>query len=307
MTGRLSSSACSKSSSYVVGQRLVDGRAADLLDPQVRVRGLDRRRRVDAAAARCVGRVSASPVISTRTSTAPPRWRVDRPGQRGHLGQPRPAGAPASAAAAAARSRSSAPDRLVIRTFSAAGIGEAAVLHDPLGPAPLADRRVGVGLRARPGRAADRHAERDEREPGEHRPPAVLGAPPRHPDHPAGAPAVLAHGCLLPPRGDGRVSASSVPAGGRRVCGREHPYRRWGVSPPRAGRLAGWEVSVRVPTVGRDGPRVAGCARSGPRYGPAADGGHGDGAGRAGGRGRRLRAGRPARRVARAGHARTPG
>ena len=249
-----------------VAERLVDGRAADLLDPQVRVRGLDGRRRVEQRSDRGRPASPASPVISARTSTASPAGESHRP-----------VSAPTSGSAPAGRRASARRGGRAVPVQRAGPAGDQHVLHRRVGevgrprrsarpgPTRRPPRRRRTASASRPRRRPPRT--RDEGHPREHRPPPVLGAPPRHPDHPAGAPAVPAHDCLLPPRGDGRArrrraSRPATPASVPRA-----PGPAVGVAPPHAGRLAGWEVSEGIPTVDPDGPRGS-PTRSGPRYGP---------------------------------------
>ena len=211
----------------------------------------------------------AAPIISARTRTASPRRRVDRPGQRAHLRQ-------RVQPAAGVGGRGGRP----IPVQRAGPAGDQDVLH-------RRDRRSGRPRTMRSARphsptaASESDCERvpiapptathsaTKAHPGEHRPPPVLRAPPRHPDHPSGAPAVPAHHCLLPPRGDGRAQrcrAFRPEVAG--VCAAS--TRTGGGVGPTPSRPAGGMGSVGArPYGGSRRTAVAGCSRSGPRYGPA--------------------------------------
>ena len=244
VTGRLSSSACSKSSSYVsvsafsmVAPPTCSTRRSGYADCTAAV----------ASTSGCTlpSAVSASPVISTRTSTAPP-FGAGTGGETVATSGSRSSRRPTSAAAAAARSRSSAPDRLVTRTFSVAGSSNA----------PLSTIRSD-----RPHSPTAASASDWERVPT---------APPT----PTQTATNAIHASTARQRCSALHRATRTTRLGRLLCwltarlplldrlvAVENPGRRpsvsvapapvlqVGVSPPRPGRVAGWEVAERVPTV----------------------------------------------------------
>ena len=244
MTGRLSTSAWWKSSPYVLLQRLVDRAAADLLDPEVRVGRLDRRRRVEQRLHACQRPRPASPVISTPDQHGRAAGSRDRRGHARHLGQ---------AAQPAGRLGRGRGRRGPVKRPGSGGdqdvlhrrVGEVGVGEHLLGPAPLAHRLLRVGLLRVPAMPPAATQIATNSDPSQHRPPAVLRAPPRDPYHPARAPV---HHCRRPSASDLRVDVEPVDGAGLSQDG--DPRLLVGLSAPRRGRAAGSAMSVPIPTRG---------------------------------------------------------
>ena len=230
-------------------QRLLDRASADLFHPEVGVGGLDGGGRVDQRlhAVGGVLRVAGHLRADQHGRAAGGRHRR---GDAGHLG---PATQPPAGLARRRGRRSlvqrpgSGRDQDVLHRR----VGEVGVGQHPLGPAPLADRLLRIGLRGGAGHAADRDADHDERHPAQHRPPAVLRTPSRDPYHPARAP--VRHCFVLPPRhlrGRPRACPRRGPGSGRQppvfVVGLSTPQS--GGSPDRQSRPGSlrWRRYVRV-------------------------------------------------------------
>ena len=243
VTGRLSTSARWKSSPYVFCS------AFSIVPPptsSTRRSGWAAWTAAVASTSGCTRSAAScgSPVISARTSTAVPPGDVTGADDAGHLG---PATQPPAGLGRRRGRRGPVQrpgpgrDQDVLHRR----VGEVGVGQHPLGPAPLADRLLRVGLRGGAGHAADRDADHDERHPAQHRPPAVLRTPSRDPYHPARAP--VRHCFVLPPRHlRGRRSSLSAPGPGVRTA---TTRLRGGVVHTPIGRLPGSAKSARVPTV----------------------------------------------------------
>ena len=196
----------------------------------------------------------ASPVISARTSTAVPPGEVTGPDTPATSGRPRnrrPAVARGGGRRCPVQRPGPGGDQHVLHRR----VGEVGVGQHLLGPTPLADRLLRVGLRGGAGHAADRDADHDERHPSQHRTPAVLRAPARDPYHPARAP--VRH-CFVLPRRHLRGPRRACRRGGAE-SGRRPPLFGVGFSAPRSGGLPDRQTrrgSLRWRPYGRVGRRV---------------------------------------------------